>query len=129
MENASFKLTEVGVVMLGVQSVTRSLEFYRDKLGLNVRNEIPGFVFLDGGKVTLCLSEPAARARGQVAGAGEVVFSVEGVTASYEALREKGVQFTHEPRSVAPGTWVANFDDPDGNHLSIFGPQSAAQGT
>jgi len=122
MEQMDYKLTQVSVVLLGVHDVTRSLGFYRDKLGLKVQREIPGFAFLNAGAVTLCLSEPAAKVRGQVAGAGEVVFSVEDVTAAYQGLRAKGVQFTHEPRSVAPGTRVANFDDPDGNHLSIFGP-------
>ena len=129
MEETTFKLAQVSIVMLSVQNVARSLDFYRDKLGLTVQNQIPGFAFMDAGKVTLCLSEPAAKARGQAPGAGEIVFSVEDVTGAYQALREKGVQFTHEPRSVAPGTWVANFDDPDGNHLSIFGPQSKAQAT
>ncbi|HMD77531.1 MAG TPA: VOC family protein [Terracidiphilus sp.] len=122
MEQVDYKLTQVTVVMLGVHDATRSLAFYRDKLGLEVQREIPGFKFLNAGAVTLCLSEPAAKVRGQVAGAGEIVFSVEDVTAAYQALREKGVQFTHEPRSVTPTTRVANFDDPDGNHLSIFGP-------
>ncbi len=122
MEQTDFKLTQVSVVMLGVHDVTRSLGFYRDKLGLTVQREIPGFAFLEAGAVTLCLSETAAKVRGQVVGAGEVVFSVEDVAAAYQALRGKGVQFTHEPRSVTPTTRVANFDDPDGNHLSIFGP-------
>lgn len=122
MEPADFKLTQVSVVMLGVHDVTRSLEFYRDKLGLEVQREIPGFAFLNAGAVTLCLSEPAAKVRGQVAGAGEVVFSVQDVTAAYQALRAKEVQFTHEPRNITPTTKAANFDDPDGNHLSIFGP-------
>jgi len=123
MEQTDFKLAQISVVMLGVQDVARSLAFYRDKLGLKVQGEIPGFAFLDAGKVSLYLSEPAARVRGQVAGAGEIVFAVEDVTAAYQALREKGVQFTHAPRSVTPSMWVANFDDPDGNHLAIFGPQ------
>jgi catechol 2,3-dioxygenase-like lactoylglutathione lyase family enzyme len=122
MEQTDYKLTQVSVVMLGVHDVTRALAFYRDKLGLKVEREIPGFAFVNAGSVTLCLSEPAAKVRGQVAGAGEIVFSVEDVTAAYQALRGKGVQFTHEPRSVTPTTRVANFDDPDGNHLSIFGP-------
>jgi catechol 2,3-dioxygenase-like lactoylglutathione lyase family enzyme len=123
MGQTDYKLTQVSVVMLGVHDVTRSLGFYRDKLGLKVQSEIPGFAFVDAGAVTLCLSEPAAKVRGQVAGAGEIVFSVEDVTAAYQALRGKGVEFTHEPRSVTPTTWVANFDDPDGNHLSIYGTQ------
>jgi catechol 2,3-dioxygenase-like lactoylglutathione lyase family enzyme len=122
MEQAEFKLTQVSVVMLGVHEATRALAFYRDKLGLKVQNEIPGFAFLNAGAVTLCLSEPAAKVRGQVAGAGEIVFSVEDVTSAYQALREKGVQFTHEPRNITPTARVANFDDPDGNHLSIYGP-------
>jgi catechol 2,3-dioxygenase-like lactoylglutathione lyase family enzyme len=122
MEQTDFKLARVSVVMLGVHDVARSLAFYRDKLGLEVQREIPGFAFLNAGGITLCLSEPAARMRGQVVGAGEIVFAVEDVSAAYQALREKGVQFTHEPRNVTPTTRAANFDDPDGNHLSIFGP-------
>ena len=122
MEQTDYKLTQVSVVMLGVQDVTRALVFYRDKLGLEVQREIPGIAFVKAGAITLCLSEPAAKVRGQVAGAGEIVFAVDDVTAAYQALRGKGVQFTHEPRSVTPTTRVANFDDPDGNHLSIFGP-------
>jgi len=122
MEHTDYKLTQVSVVMLGVHDVARSLAFYRDKLGLQVQREIPGFAFLNAGGVTLCLSEPAAKVRGQVAGAGEIVFSVEDVTAAYQALQAKGVQFTHEPRNITPTTRVANFDDPDGNHLSLYGP-------
>jgi len=122
MEETDFKLTQVSFVMLGVRDVAGSLAFYRDKLGLKVQREIPGFAFLDAGAVTLCLSEPAAKVRGQVAGAGELVFSVGEVTAAYQALGGKGVQFTHEPRNITPTMRVANFDDPDGNHLSISGP-------
>jgi len=122
MEQTDCKLTQISVVMLGVHVVARSLEFYRDQLGLKVQNEIPGFAFLNAGAVTLCLSEPAAKVRGQIAGAGETVFSVEDIAAAYQALLGRGVQFTHEPRSITPTTKAANFDDPDGNHLSIVGP-------
>ena len=122
MEKTEFRLAKVGVVMLGVRDIARSLGFYRDKLGLEVQHEIPGFAFLNGGGVTLCLSEAAVKARGQAAGAGEIVFSVQEVSTAYEALKGKGVQFTHEPRSITSTARVANFDDPDGNHLSIYGP-------
>jgi len=122
MDQADYKLTQVSVVILGVHDVTRSLAFYRDKLGLEGQREMPGFAVMKAGAITLCLSEPAAKIRGEVPGAGEIVFSVEDVTAAYQALRGKGVQFTHEPRSVSPTTRIANFDDPDGNHLSISGP-------
>jgi len=122
MEQTDYKLTQVSVVLLGVHNVARSMAFYRDKLGLKVQREIPGFAFLNAGAVTLCLSEPAAKIRGQIAGAGEISFPVEDVITAYQALRGKGVRFTHEPRNVTPTTKVANFDDPDGNHFSISGP-------
>jgi catechol 2,3-dioxygenase-like lactoylglutathione lyase family enzyme len=124
MEQADYKLTRLSMVMLGVRDITRALGFYRDKLGLKLQREIPGIAFLDAGAVTLCLSEPAMKARGEVAGAGEIAFPVEDINAAFHAFEAKGVRFTHEPRSLTPKSWIANFDDPDGNHLSIFGPQS-----
>jgi len=124
MEQADYRLTQVSIVVLGVHDVKRAIGFYRDKLGLKLQRELPGIAFLDAGAVTLGLSEPAVKARGQLAGAGEIGFPVEDINAAYHALQAKGISFTHEPRSLTPKSWIANFDDPDGNHLSIFGPQS-----
>ncbi len=126
MVQVDIKLTQIGVVMLGVADLSRSVAFYRDKLGLTVKQEIPGFAFLDGGGVTLCLSQPLARSTGQGAGATEIVFSVDDVRAAFEALRGRGVQFTHEPRVVSGPMWAANFEDPDGHKLSVLGPEHKA---
>jgi len=120
---AQFALHQVGVVMLGVRELNRALNFYRDTLGLTLKAQFPGFAFFDGGNVTLVLSEPLARAKSPVAGATEIVFSVPDVGQAYEALVAKGVQFRGEPRNVAGSDWAANFDDPDGHTLSIFGPR------
>ena len=85
MEELNFKLTQIGIVMLGVQQMAQSMTFYRDKLGLVFKGQNEGFAFLDGGGVTLCLSEPLARASvGQISGAVEVVFSVEDVRAAHQ---------------------------------------------
>jgi uncharacterized protein len=117
-----FKLSQISIVMLGTNDLPRALEFYRDRLGLEMRNQIPGFAFLNGGPITLCLSEALARQTGgPVAGATEVVFSVEHVRAAYDALRALGVLFTQEPRNVTGPFWAANFNDPDGHKLSVFG--------
>jgi hypothetical protein len=45
------------------------------------------------------------------------------VQEAYEALSGKGIEFTHEPRNVTGAQWAANFEDPDGHRLSIFGPE------
>jgi lactoylglutathione lyase len=110
-------------VMLGVETTERALPFYRDVLGLTVQAEHPGFAFLDAGLFTLALSEGLARASAVRVGATELVFGVEDVTATYHELREKGVSFLNEPRAVAGPMFAANFTDPDGHRLSIFGPE------
>jgi catechol 2,3-dioxygenase-like lactoylglutathione lyase family enzyme len=119
------QLSRIAVVMLGVQDIARSVEFYRDKLGLKLQNQFPGFAFFEAGGTTLCVSEPLAKATGQPAGATEVVFAVDSVRAGYAGLQQRGIAFTHEPRNVAGTSWAANFNDPDGHRLSIFGPEGS----
>jgi catechol 2,3-dioxygenase-like lactoylglutathione lyase family enzyme len=121
---AGFKLAKIGVVMLGVTQMERSVVFYRDKLGLTLTGLHEGFAFFNGG-VTLCLSEALSRGGGQIAGALEVVFSVEDVRAAHRELAARGIAFTHEPRTITGPLWAANFDDPDGHHLSVFGPEGS----
>jgi catechol 2,3-dioxygenase-like lactoylglutathione lyase family enzyme len=125
MEQEKYRLSEVSVVMLGVSDLSRALGFYCGRLGLNLQREFPSIAFLDGGRVALCLSEPAAKMRGPLAGCGEIGFSVDDVKAAYHCLEAKGVTFTHSPRGLTSTHWIANFDDPDGNHLSISGPATA----
>ena len=126
MDELHFKLSQIGVVMLGVGQLSRAMAFYRDKLGLVLKGQNEGFAFLDGGGVTLCLSEALARAAGPAPGAVEIVFSVENVRGAHKALAARGVEFTHEPRTVTGPLWAANFNDPDGHKLSIFGPEGKA---
>lgn len=109
--------------MLGVEDVARSRAFYRDKLGLTIKFKFESFVFLDGGSVTLVLSQSLARASQHLVGATEVDFSVSGVRGAHRALAARGIAFTHEPRQVTAADWGANFNDPDGQKLSVFGPQ------
>ena len=116
-----YKLSGIQMAMLGVADLARSLEFYRDRLGLNVRNQIPGFAFLDGGPITLVLSEALGKAHEYRTGGVELVFNVPNVRPAYDALRAQGVAFLNEPRNVNGPFWAANFKDPDGHLLSIFG--------
>jgi len=96
-KDTDFKLNKVGVVMLGVRDLAGSVAFYRDKLGLTLASQFEGFAFFDGGGVTLALSEALARAPGRsgpLAGATEVVFSVDDVQAAHQQLAERGISFT-----------------------------------
>jgi predicted enzyme related to lactoylglutathione lyase len=72
------------------------------------------------------LSEPMAKALPQIGSSVVIVFSVDDVRAAHEELAARKVYFTQEPRNVTGNLWAANFDDPDGHHLSIFGPERKA---
>ena len=123
MDGQRFNLPPVSMIMLGVRDLDKSVSFYRDRLGIDVRQRIPGFAFLDSGALTIVLSEPLAKNVSPLAGATEVIFSVNDVRASYEALKAQGVEFSQEPRNVSGPMWAANFRDPDGHLLTLFGPE------
>ena len=123
MASQRFNLPPVSMIMMGVRDLEKSVSFYRDRLGIDVRQRIPGFAFLDSGALTIVLSEPLAKNVSPLAGATEVIFSVNDVRASYEALKNQGVEFRQEPRNVSGPMWAANFRDPDGHLLTLFGPE------
>jgi catechol 2,3-dioxygenase-like lactoylglutathione lyase family enzyme len=108
--------------MLGVRDMEKSVGFYRDCLGLTPK-QFPGFAMLETGAVTLVLSEPLAHNVANVAGATEVIFSVDDVKSATQALQRQGVTFSHEPHQVNGPMWAANFPDPDGHLLTLFGPE------
>jgi len=114
----------IHIVMLGTTDLEASLAFYEGKLGLTVKFRSPGFAFLDGGGVTLCLSEPLARASANLVGATELVFNVASVRDAHVGLRRRGIEFLNEPRPVTPTDWAVNFLDPSGHKLSLFGPET-----
>ena len=116
----------LSIVMLGVTDVERSAAFYVEKVGLRATGQIPGFVFLDGGGVSLALSQPLTGASEHLVGALELVFGVDNVRGAYAELRRNGVEFITEPRVIDGTNWAANFLDPDGHVLSIFGPEGSA---
>ena len=118
-----FRLSKIGVIMLGVTDMENSLPYYRDRLGLKLTMQFEGFAFFDAGGLTLALTLALPKATGRGAGATEVVFSVDHVRAAYQALRAQGVEFSQEPRQISGPNWGANFRDPDGHILSVFGPE------
>ena len=114
------------MVMLGVRNLEQSLSFYRDKLGIKVQMQFEGFAFLDSGTVRVILSEALAKNSANVVGATEIIFNVDDVRAATDSLKQQGVTFSHEPHQVNGPMWAANFLDPDGHLLTLFGPEHKA---
>lgn len=115
-------LSRISTVMLGVRDLKASLDFYHGKLGLAIKMQEPQIALLDAGAITLGLSPGHVRLAPQVNGATEVVFQVDNLRSTRQALIDRGIAFMNEPRQVTPTDWAAHFRDPDGHLLSIFGP-------
>jgi catechol 2,3-dioxygenase-like lactoylglutathione lyase family enzyme len=110
-------------VILFAQDMQRQVEFYRDRLGLAVK-EPAGldnyasayWVEFATGPCTLVLHGGGQRRIG--ADAPKVVFRVADLEAARAALLARGVELGPS-RSPAPGVHVCDGADPEGNHFSL----------
>lgn len=116
-------LSGISTVILGVRDLKASLDFYHGTLGLPIKMQEPQIALLEAGSIMLALSPGHVRLAPDVNGATEVVFQVDNVRSTRQALIDRGVAFMNEPRQVTPTDWAAHFRDPDGHLLSIFGPE------
>ena len=123
-QSGSVSLSRVSVLMLGVTDLGRSVAFYRDTLGLPLRGTGGEFAFLDAGGVTLGLRQTPDLPPSSDERRVEVVFSVDDIEAAHASLRSRGVEFRRAPRLVTSDQHAADFRDPDGHVLSIFGPRA-----
>jgi predicted enzyme related to lactoylglutathione lyase len=113
--------SKVSVLVLGVTDVAKSVAFYRDAVGLEFKGQHEVLAFFAASGITLMLNGNLRRENASLAGATEIVFSVESVSASHDLLSRRGCSFVNQPREVTPGSWAATFADPDGHYLTVFG--------
>ena len=118
----------IGIVMLGVRDLSRSLAYYRDALGLPLSFASDEFAFLKAGAVTLGLRHAARSPEAREDGRTELVLAVDDVDRAYDRLQKRGVVFRIAPRVVTGDQFAADFRDPDGHVLSIFGRRGGASG-
>ncbi|NUO94212.1 MAG: VOC family protein [Gemmatimonadaceae bacterium] len=113
----------LGQVALTVSDVERSTAFYRDLVGLRFLFAAgPTLAFLDLGGVRLMLSTP----EGAFTPGGSTVLylKVPDISASYDAMRGRGVAFIDEPHLIARmpdhDLWMTFFRDPDQHTLALM---------
>ncbi|MEU8296859.1 VOC family protein [Micromonospora sp. NPDC048909] len=118
---AGAPISGVGLTLL-VTDLSRSLGFYRGRLGFTEVDRGAGNAVLASGTTRLVLrevTEAAPVSRRLV----HVNLEVDDIQAAYERLRETGVRFTYAPRVVNRGTklevWAAAFRDPDGHGIAL----------
>lgn len=110
-------------IIVYVADMDAQLKFYRDVFGLDVTYPTgldsyaeEFWVTLDAGGVLLALHGGGQGRLG--ADTPKIVFGVDDIHASREELVAKGVTLD-EVRSAAPGVWVCDGRDPEGNPFSI----------
>lgn len=110
-------------VILYVEDMLSQVKFYEQAFGLKVlypknatdyRGE--SWVTLETGDCTLALHAGGKGRQG--ADTPKIVFGVEDIHAARRHLLEQGIE-VGEVRSAAPGVWVCDGKDPEGNPFSI----------
>lgn len=110
-------------VILYVEDMPKQVRFYRDVLGLPVRDpagkadlSAEGWVTLGEGDCVLALHAGGKRRLGK--DTPKIVFRVEDIHGARATLSQRGVPLG-EVRSAAPGVWVCDGTDPEGHPYSI----------
>jgi len=119
---------QVDYTMIMVSDMKRSIEFYRDKLGLPLKFESPEWTEFQTGATTLALHGGGVKANHPVHGNGKekfagscsIGFNVENLNQTYQALQGKGVKFIMPPtQQDKEGIKLAVALDPDGMPVSL----------
>ncbi len=125
----------VATVFISVHDPDAALGFYRDALGLEVRNDVAagGFrwvtVGAPGQGLDVVLSQPHG-GRSQVEGDAllslvtkgslqAAIFSTDDLDATFERVRASGAEVLQEPASQPWGARDCAFRDPSGNLVRI----------
>jgi len=124
-----FKQLDYAMVM--VSNMARSIEFYRDKLGLELKMESPDWTEFRTGTTTLALhgggiaashsqNSSNGQEQGKVAGTCSIGFNVPDVDQTFLDLKSKGVPFVMPPTEREDeGIRLAVCVDPDGLPIAI----------
>ena len=133
--NATLEATSTGVLaqapvvslILYVEDLSASREFYERRLGLRAVERDDDSVMYDAGGITLSLNV-ATRYGVTLAGrhddASDIVFLVDDLNAMRDALERRGVEFMRR-RTYDVGA-VTDFYDPNGHRLMLYQPSEEA---
>lgn len=118
---------QIDYAMVVVSDMARSVEFYRDRLGIPLKFESPEWTEFQTGATTLALHGGGVAQKGaptgdpsKQAGSCSIGFNVENVDKTYEELKDKGIRFVMAPtQREGEGIKLAVCIDPDGLPISF----------
>lgn len=114
----------MGSVAVMVSDRERSKEWYTKKLGMSVLMDMEHWVTVGrkdkGGAIHLCLGSELGGLPLEPGNTGILVMVDGDLKKECKALKERGVEFVHEPKKQPWGVWDATIKDPDGNELLLM---------
>lgn len=119
--------TQIDYTMVIVSDMDRSVEFYRDKLGIPLKFQSPEWTEFQTGATTLALhsggvsqTQAAGGDPSKQAGTCSIGFNVDDVDKTFAELKAKGVNFVMPPtQREGEGIKLAVGIDPDGLPVSF----------
>jgi len=119
---SGFEITSIGQIAIVVHDLQKSVEFYRDKLGLRFPYEFPGLAFFDCGGVRIMLSFPENAEFDHPASI--LYYKVADIHAAWRVLESRGVKLEHEPHVIAKmpdhDLWICAIRDPENNLVELM---------
>lgn len=121
--NVGMAVGALGQVHISVRDLERSIEFYRDVLGIKFLFQVPGqpMAFFQAGDVRLYLGTPETP---EFASKCVLYFRVDDLAVEYGRLRDAGVAFLDEPHVVhrddTGELWMVFLSDPDGHQIGLM---------
>ena len=111
----------VSTVWLPVEDIERSLSFYKETLGLAVRDHNEEWAEVDADGLTIGLNASDSETPGPDGGAVIAFRPQDGLESAVEGLQDRGVDFAG---GISEHPWgrIASFHDPDGNSLQLYEP-------
>ncbi len=124
-------MNKIDYTIIFVSDMKRSVEFYRDVLGLPLKFESADWTEFATEGTTLALhgkAKPAERSAGDYtpAGTAHPGFQVDDIDAFHEKMLGKGVRCAQAPKMEEFGK-LAVYADPDGLPISVWEAAKHAQ--
>jgi catechol 2,3-dioxygenase-like lactoylglutathione lyase family enzyme len=108
---------KLNYVIKYVADMDKAVAFFRDRLGLELRFQSPGWTEFATGETTLALH---ASSDEHPPGSSSLGFGVDDIDEFYSSASENSVEFTTEPTETF-GRRIARFRDSEGAECGVSG--------
>lgn len=109
---------KLGLIMIVVKDMDRSVAFYRDVLGLTLLFKQNNWSQFDAGNILIGLHPEGEEVKVSPTSGCTFAIYVDDMTKAVSELKRRGGQFGIEPRTEPFGRW-ALLRDPDGYGIQI----------